>query len=45
MDKKAIIVVDIQQEYFEGGKVPLAGIDKAAANAASLIAGARAGDQ
>lgn len=37
MSKCAIIVVDIQNEYFPGGKLPLDGIEKAAANAAKVI--------
>ncbi len=46
MSKRAIIVVDIQNDYFPGGKNPLVGIDKAAANAASVIDHARAnGDE
>lgn len=45
MTNRAIIVVDIQNDYFPGGKWPLAGIDEAADNAARVIAGARdAGD-
>lgn len=42
MDKNALILVDIQREYFAGGKVPLVHIDEAAANAARLVAHARA---
>lgn len=42
MSKRAIVAVDIQNEYFEGGKLPLVGIDQAAANAARVIAHARA---
>lgn len=45
MSKQALIVVDIQNDYFPGGKWPLSGIDAAADNAASIIAAARsAGD-
>lgn len=39
--KRAIIVVDIQNEYFPEGKIPLVGIEQAAANAAKVIAAAR----
>lgn len=42
MTKQALIVVDIQNEYFPGGKMLLEGIDQAAANAAVAIARARA---
>ncbi len=42
MRKRAIIVVDIQNDYFAGGKNPLVGIDKAAENAAEVIEKARA---
>ncbi len=41
MSKRAIIVVDIQNEYFAEGKFPLVGIENAAANAAKVIAAAR----
>jgi len=45
MTKSALIVVDIQNDYFPGGKWPLVGIDAAADNSARVIAGARdAGD-
>jgi len=45
MTKKALIVVDIQNDYFPGGKNALVGIDDAAANAARLISATRkAGD-
>jgi nicotinamidase-related amidase len=43
--KKAIIVVDIQNDYFPGGKFELDGADKAADNAARIIEqGRRNGD-
>lgn len=42
MSKKAIIVVDLQNEYLPAGKLPLIGIDSALANAARVIADARA---
>lgn len=42
MSKRAIIVVDIQNEYFPAGKLPLEGIDSAVAKAARVIEHARA---
>lgn len=42
MPKRALIVVDIQNDYFSGGKWPLAGQEKAAGNAARVIDRARA---
>jgi len=46
MSKRAIVVVDIQNEYFPSGKLPLVGIADAAANAARVIEAARAkGDE
>ncbi|QIG95542.1 cysteine hydrolase family protein [Bradyrhizobium sp. 6(2017)] len=42
MSHRAIIVVDIQNEYFPCGKLPLVGIELAAANAAKVIQDARA---
>lgn len=45
MSKRAIISVDIQNDYFPNGKWPLSGIEAVAANAARVIAAAReAGD-
>ncbi|RMC31619.1 cysteine hydrolase family protein [Paracoccus alkanivorans] len=41
MSKRAILVVDLQNEYWPSGKLPLVGIDMAAANAARVIAAAR----
>src|SRR5690554_5401055 len=41
MSKRAIVVVDLQNDYFPGGKYELVGIDKAAANAARVIEAAR----
>ena len=41
MTKRAVIAVDIQNDYFEGGKFPLDGMDKAAANARRVIDAAR----
>src|SRR5262245_61537860 len=46
MSKRAILVVDIQNEYFQSGKLPLIGIAEAAANAAKVIEAARSkGDE
>lgn len=41
MSTQALVVVDIQNEYFSEGKLPLVGIDEAAANAALIIESAR----
>lgn len=41
MNKQALIVIDIQNEYFPQGKLPLVGINEAADNAALVIASAR----
>jgi nicotinamidase-related amidase len=42
MSKRAIVVVDLQNDYWPSGKWPLDGIDQAAANAAKVIKKARA---
>ncbi|MGE8226832.1 MAG: isochorismatase family protein, partial [Stenotrophomonas sp.] len=42
MSKRAIIVVDLQNEYLATGKLPLVGIDAGTANAVRVIADARA---
>ncbi len=42
MTNRAIIVVDIQNDYFPGGKYALSGIDAAAGKAAAVIGAARA---
>lgn len=42
MSKRAIIAIDIQNEYFPAGRFPLVGIEQATANAARVIAAARA---
>ena len=42
MSKRAIVVVDLQNDYWPSGKWALDGIDQAAANAAKVIAKARA---
>jgi nicotinamidase-related amidase len=41
MSTRAIIVVDLQKEYLPSGKLPLVGIEEAAANAAKVIGAAR----
>jgi nicotinamidase-related amidase len=41
MSTRAIIVVDLQKEYLPSGKLPLVGIEEAAANAAKVIGLAR----
>jgi nicotinamidase-related amidase len=42
MNKRAIVVVDLQNEYLPSGKLALTGIHEALSNAARLIADARA---
>ena len=42
MSKHALIIIDIQNDYFPGGKWTLAGVDAAADNAARALAAARA---
>ena len=42
MSKQALIVIDIQNDYFPGGKWPLQGADAAADNAAQVIEATRA---
>ncbi|MEP4194381.1 MAG: cysteine hydrolase family protein [Aliishimia sp.] len=42
MTKTALILIDIQNDYFNGGLMPLDGMDTAAANASRLLSGARA---
>lgn len=41
MSKQALIIIDIQNDYFPGGKWALDGADQAADNAARLLAAAR----
>src|SRR6516165_5310960 len=42
MPKRALVLIDIQNDYFPGGKWPLSGIQPAADNAARVLAAARA---
>lgn len=42
MTKRATIAVDIQNDYFPGGKFPLDGMEKAAARAQAVLDAARA---
>ncbi|MER5173889.1 cysteine hydrolase family protein [Thioclava kandeliae] len=42
MSKRAVLVVDLQNEYWPTGKLPLQGIEAAAANAARMMDHARA---
>lgn len=42
MSKRALVIVDLQNDYFPGGKWTLEGTDAAADNAAKVLADARA---
>jgi nicotinamidase-related amidase len=42
MPKRALVLIDIQNDYFPGGRWTLCGIDAAADNAARVLAAARA---
>ncbi|WP_224365331.1 cysteine hydrolase family protein [Hyalangium versicolor] len=42
MSKRALLIIDLQNDYFPGGRWPLVGVEAAASNAARLIAVARA---
>jgi nicotinamidase-related amidase len=42
MPKRALVLIDVQNDYFPGGKWPLVGIESAAENAAKVLASARA---
>src|SRR3954468_21370942 len=42
MPKRALVLIDVQNDYFPGGKWALSGIEAAADNAAKLLAAARA---
>lgn len=44
MANRAIIVVDLQNEYLPSGKLPLVGIEGAVSNAARIIDAARSGN-
>jgi nicotinamidase-related amidase len=45
MPKRALVLIDIQNDYFPGGRWTLSGVDAAADNAARVLAAARtAGD-
>lgn len=41
MTKRALVIIDVQNDYFPGGKFTLENIDAAAANAARLLQAAR----
>lgn len=41
MTKTALLIVDVQNDYFPGGLMPLPGMEAAAAKAANLLKGAR----
>ena len=41
MPKRALVLIDVQNDYFPGGKWPLVGIESAAENAAKVLAAAR----
>ena len=41
MSKRAIVVVDLQNEYLPAGKLALSGIEQALANAVRVIAATR----
>ncbi|MCY1223255.1 Streptothricin hydrolase [compost metagenome] len=41
MSKRAVVVIDIQNDYFPNGKYELQGIEQAAANASKVIEAAR----
>ncbi len=42
MSKRALVLIDVQNDYFADGKWPLSGMDLAADNAAKLLTAARA---
>ena len=42
MPNRALVLIDLQNDYFPGGRWPLAGIEAAAGNAAKVLAAARA---
>lgn len=45
MSKHALIIIDIQNDYFPGGKWTLAGADQAADNVVRILAATRAKEQ
>ena len=42
MARRALVLIDIQNDYFPGGRWTLSGIESAADNAARVLAAARA---
>src|SRR5215510_10977545 len=42
MPRRALVLIDIQNDYFPGGRWTLSGIESAADNAAKVLASARA---
>ncbi len=42
MPNRAVVLIDVQNDYFAGGRWPLQGMDLAADNAAAVLAAARA---
>src|SRR5438552_13394886 len=42
MPKRALVLIDVQNDYFPGGRWTLSGIESAADNAAKVLAAARA---
>jgi nicotinamidase-related amidase len=42
MPRRALVLIDVQNDYFPGGRWPLVGIESAADNAAKVLAAARA---
>jgi nicotinamidase-related amidase len=45
MNKRALVIIDIQNDYFPGGRMPLVGPEAATAHAADLLAAFRAGGE
>jgi nicotinamidase-related amidase len=45
MPRRALVLIDIQNDYFPGGKWTLSEIETAADNAAKLLAALRFGSQ
>ena len=42
MSQRAVVIIDLQNEYLPAGNLPLTGIEQAVTNAAKVIADARA---